>query len=213
MIAEAADLKRPRIASAIWLLVWTTITIWTCRTLAMAWPYVQLLPQFLLIVAVPGILFRSADLVCMQIFRLQLRRWWRALARIIALLAGLFAAGGLWSAMDSISMTRFEHAMQPLIGQLHTSPMTSCPSSYVPPSGMMAYFDESNAPRAPASLHYDKQRFVLALGGRSMDIDGSTMFYNSVSRTWRKVHNDTLSVTQELQKLENGLDSCQIALR
>jgi len=46
-----------------------------------------------------------------------------------------------------------------------------------------------------------------------MDIDGSTAFYESQSRQWRKVHNHHLSASGELARLTKGLDECKIALR
>lgn len=60
----------------------------------------------------------------------------------------------------------------------------------------------------PADLDYDKQRFVLAVGGRCMDIDASTAFYDSGTRRWRKVHNDSLNHTGEFAARTPGLVEC-----
>jgi len=214
MTADTSDLRRPQFASAAWLVLWLMVAVWTCHALATAWPYVQLMPQWLLVFAIPGLLFRAIELAWMRMRgqRLQARNRW--LGRAISILAGLMAAGGLWSAMDGISMARFESAMAPLVGQIHANAAAPCPPAarYAVGRDLSAYLAESGAPRAPAALAHDSQRFVLALGGGSMDIDGSTLFYDSRSRGWRKVHNDMLAATGELDALRKGLENCKIAL-
>ncbi len=213
-MSEASGLKRPQLASAVWLALWIAIAVWTCHTLATAWPYDQLMPQWLLVFAMPGILFRAIELAWMQVRRQRLQGRMRWLARAIAVLAGLFAAGGLWSAMDDMSMARFESAMAPLVAQVHANSAAPCPPAarYVVGAGLAGYLAESGPPRA-ADLAHDKQRFVLALNGGSMDIDGSTIFYDARSRRWRKVHNDMLAQSGELEGLRKGLETCRIALK
>jgi len=173
------------------------------------------MPQWLLLFAMPGMLFRTFELVWMQVRRERLAGRKRWLGRSVTLLGGLMAAGGLWSAMDGVSMARFETAMAPLVTQVHANSALPCPPAarYSFGPGLASYLEESGAPRAPANLAHDRQRFVLALGGGSMDIDGSTLFYDSRSRGWRKVHNDILANTGELDGLRKGLETCRIALQ
>ncbi len=208
------DLKRSRLASAAWLAAWIALAAWTCHFLATAWPYVQLMPQWLLVFAMPGLLFRAIELAWMQVRRQRLQGWTRRSARAIAVLAGLFAAGGLWSAMDDLSMARFESAMAPLVAQVHANSAAPCPPAarYTISAGLAGYIAESGVPRA-ADLAHDKQRFVLALNGASMDIDGSSIFYDARSKRWRKVHNDMLAQSGELEGLRKGLETCRIALQ
>jgi len=209
------DLKRPSIVSAAWLLLWIAAAAWTCQLLATSWPYVQLMPQWLLLFAAVGILFRIFDLAWMRWRRERLSGWTRRGARVVTFVAGAFAAGGLWEALDGISMGRFERAFAPLVAQVQAKAAAPCPpaATYAIDPGLAAYLEDAAAPRAPAQLHFDKQRFVLALSGWSMDIDGSTLFYDSRARAWRKVHNDMLAQSGELVNLRKGLESCGIELR
>jgi hypothetical protein len=38
------------------------------------------------------------------------------------------------------------------------------------------------------------------------------MFYDSIARVWRKIHNDNLGRTGELTALEQGLTACRFRL-
>jgi hypothetical protein len=200
---------------AISLALWIAVAAWASYALATAWPYVQLMPQWLLVFALPGILFRVLDLGWMQAQGRRLAGWRRWAARAATIGAGLAAAGGLWTALDGISMGRFERALAPLVAQVHARAAAPCPpaAQYVPDPALAAYLEASGAPRAPLNLHHGRERFVLVLMGGSMDIDGSSLFYDSRPRQWRKVHNDILARSGELQALLKDLESCRIPLR
>jgi len=212
---DLQDLKRPRVTGAIWLALWLALAAWTCYSLATAWPYVQHMLQWLLVFALPGILFRIVDLGWMQARRQHLAGWRRKTARAVAIVAGLFAAGGVWTAMDGISMGRFEKALAPLVAQVHARAVAPCPpaAQYALDPALVAYLEDAGAPRTPMNLHHDRQRFVLVLMGGSMDIDGSSLFYDSRSRQWRKVHNDMLDQSGELRTLLKDLEACRVPLR
>ena len=204
-----------RIVSALWLLFWILVSAWACQTLAHAWPYVHLHPQVALLFALPGILFQSANLLHMQWRGQALMRWRRAGARVVAIVCGFILAGHLWEVLDGTSMGRFERALAPWVARMHAEKFALCPpeTDYAVGPALLAYLEESNAVRAPAELHFGPARFVLVLGGRSMDIDGSSLFYDSATRRWKKVHNDQLQQTAELQNLTRDLTVCKIPLR
>lgn len=207
--------KRPVVVSAIWLGVWVVAAAWAAHALGTAWPYVQLMPQWLMLLALPGVTFRVVDLVAMRALSRRIKGWRRFAVRLAAFVVGVFAAAASWKQLDAISMARFERAMAPLVARLHAEREALCRPDAPGPLDLdlAAYLEAANAPRSPAELHYDKQRFVLTLQGRSMDIDGSSMFYDSRVRRWRKVHNDTLSQTGDLAVLTAGLSVCRFALR
>lgn len=215
LTASVSGPKRPFVFSAIWLGVWGAMAVWVAYALATAWPYVGLMPQWLLLIALPGMVFRVFDLVSMRALGHRVKGWRRILARAVALFVGAFATAASWVGLDAISMARFESAMVPLVARVQTHPEALCrpDASSVIGTNLATYLDAANAPRASAELHYDKQRFVLALPGRSMDIDGSTMFYDSRGHQWRKVHNDALNHTGELVALTAGLAACRFSLR
>lgn len=207
-------LGRPKFFSGIGIAFWVGSALWASHALATAWPYVGLMPQWLLLVAMPGVLFRGFDLIVMHVAKRRVSGWRRFLARVAALGFGLPAAGAGWDALDAISMHRFERAMAPLVADLHSMHPSVCPAESGPTLApeVIAYLDEASAVRANAELHFDAKRFVLTFQGRSMDIDGSTVFYDSVARAWRKTHNDNLGQTGELTALVQGLTACRFRL-
>lgn len=212
---DAILLKRQRVASTVWLIGWIVAAAWSAYALAQAWPYVRHQLQIVLLLAVPGALFRSFDLGFMQLKGRRISGWRRVLARAAMLAAGLVLWGALCDRLDGVSMARFERALEPLIGELHARMPKPCPpaADYRIAPELAAYLVESSAPRAPAELKHDARRFVLSLHGGSIDIDGSTLFYDSARRKWRKVHNDMLDNSGELRALVAGLESCRVALR
>ncbi len=207
-------LGRSKLTAGLWLAFWATLLIWTAHTLAVAWPYVGLMPQWLLLVALPGVLFRSFDLLSIHAAKRRIGGWKRLLVRTAALALGVPTGILSWDALDAISMHRFESAIAPLVARLHTTAPSSCPAQTTFALGpdVMAYLDGASAVRADAALYFDPQRFALAFQGRSLDIDGSTLFYDSVARVWHKAHNDTLARSGELTKLVQGLAACRLRL-
>lgn len=210
----SSTLGRPKFFSGLGIAFWTGLGLWASYSLATAWPYVGLMPQWLLLIAVPGVLFRAFDLVVMHVAKRRVRGWRRFLARVAALAIGLPVAVASWEALDAVSMSRFEGAMGSLVADLHSKHPSACPAQTGPvlEPGTAAYLDHASAVRANATLNFDAKRFVLTFQGRSMDIDGSTLFYDSADRSWRKVHNDTLNRTGELTTLVQGLSACRFRL-
>ena len=54
------------------------------------------------------------------------------------------------------------------------------------------------------------KRFVLAFQGGSIDIDGSTIYYDSGAGAWRKFHNDSSDDRQAYAALTAGLAECEL---
>ena len=76
-----------------------------------------------------------------------------------------------------------------------------------------AYNLRTGRDRPAAKLKYDNKRFVLAFGGGSMDIDGSTIYYDSGAREWRKFHNDDAGASGVYAGLTQGLAECVLRVQ
>ncbi len=210
----AASLRRPCIVSLAVLVVWSTLALWMAWLLATAWPYELLPPLVGLTIALPGVLFRGGDLACMRFTRKRLVRWWRVLARLLALPAGIVLAFAAIGPLDRISMARFERAIAPLIEQIHGHAKAPCPPAvvYTKDAALQGYLDRSRSP-GKADLHHKPGRFVMSVMGGSIDIDGSTIYYDSRSRVWQKFHNDSVDKREAFAALVKDLDNCKITLR
>lgn len=211
--AGAGQLKRQYLWSVAFLCAWIALAAWSGYLLATAWPYELLRPVFGLFIALPGIVFRLSDLAFLRLRTRRLTGWRRALARLIALPVGLLAAP--LDALDRMSMARFERAMAPLIAQIQAGARAPCaPGAYVSKGpSLLAYLEESGAPRKPAVLHHAGQRFVLELLGGSADFDGSTIYFDSRTGAWKKFHNDVRDKRAAFDALVEGMESCKVELR
>ena len=202
----------PRL-SAAWLLAWTGLSLWAAYGLATAWPY-ELHPLLLVLaVSMPGLVFRAGDLVFMRRRARRLAGWWRAAGRLAALPLGVVLAFQLFSKLEPISMASFEREIATWVRQMHVSAPASCPADgrYAVDAALHSYLERSGAIRS-GTLHYGDGRFVLELKGRSIDIDGSTLYYDSVTRKWNRVPNDNRDRPGELQALINTLAACRFVL-
>lgn len=210
----SARLVWPRRLSAAWLLVWSGLSLWAAYGLATAWPY-ELHPLLLvLLVSMSGLVFRAGDILFMQRRGRRLAGWWRAAGRLAALPLGVVLAFLLFSKLEPISMASFEGEIATWVRQMHVSAPTSCPADgkYAVDAALNSYLERSGAIRG-GTLHHGDGRFVLELKGRSIDIDGSTLYYDSVTRKWNRFHNDNRERAGEFQALINTLAECRFVLR
>lgn len=213
-VAAPLSLGRPRILATLWLLAWSVLALWAAHALATAWPY-QLLPHLIVLVfAVPGMLFRGFDLLYMRLRARRCAGWRRAAARLAAMPIGLVAAGFLYSALERVSMASFEREIDAYVRQVEANATAPCPpqARYVVDAALNAYLDRSKA-LMPVELHYDARHFVLAFLGRSIDIDGSTVYYDSSTRIWRKFHNDSVEDREAFAALVKDMAECRFRLR
>ncbi len=211
----AITLKRQKIISATWWLVWLLGTLWICHLLSIAWPHVRLPPELVLLITLPGLIYRSVELAWMQLTGRLFVRWRRWGTRIAAVPCGVIAAGFLWTSLDAASMARFETAMRPLVDQVTANRAAPCPpaANYRIGADLNAYLVDSGAPRTPVGVHHAAGHFVLVVVGRSIDIDGSMVFYDSADAKWRKFHNDSRDAAEDLDNRVKGMQQCRIPLR
>ena len=209
----AASLVRSRRWALAWLLAWSGLTVWAAHGLATAWPY-ELHPLLLLLaLALPGVLFRATDLLWMHRWGRRLAGWRRAAARLAAVPPGVALAFLLFSQLDTLSMGRFEREMALWVGQLQVTVPLACPADgrLAADAALNAYLDRSGAIRR-VTLHQGAGRFVLELMGRSIDIDGSTLYYDSATGKWQRFHNDNRERADALAVSVQSLEACRFTL-
>ena len=215
--ALPTELRRPALIGGIFLLLWLTLGIWLAWRLATAWPYSGHLAQFGLLIALPGLLFQIGHLSWLGFKRERLRGWRRWLLRLGTLLPGVFLATFLWGELEAVSLNRFESAMAPVVQKIGASQSGLCAAeNYTAIPAWPEYLDTARpgqtSKEAKADLHHDGQRFILALMGSSMDIDGSTIFYDSKNGRWQKFHNDNCDAASALQTQTEKMPDCWIVL-
>lgn len=161
----------------------------------------------------PGIVFRTADILIMRWRQQRLTGRRRAGGRLAAVPVGLLLAMALFSMLDPMSMARFEREISPWVAQIEADAPVSCPVAgrYPVDAALDAYLERSGGLRR-ATLHQGNGHFVLELTGRSIDIDGSTLFYDSATRAWRRFHKDDREQSVAFEALVKPLAQCRFEL-
>lgn len=199
--------------SIAWLLAWVGIVLWAAQGLATRWPY-ELHPLLVVLaIAMPGIVFRTADLLLMRWRRCRLAGWQRTGGRLAALPVGVFLAVMLFSAVEPMSMARFEREIASLVAQVQASTPVTCPTDgrYPVDAALNAYLEQSAGLRK-GTLHQGSGHFVIELAGRSIDIDGSTLYYDSAIRKWNRFHNDNRERAEAFETLVKPLAPCRFTM-
>jgi hypothetical protein len=76
------------------------------------------------------------------------------------------------------------------------------------------YLENYQGPRqyAPRSLHSSPEYFVLTFLGGSIDIDGSTIVFDSETGQWQVIHNDLEEQLADLEQRQSTLHPCNTSL-
>lgn len=200
----------PRILLSAGLLVAYAMTVaWVFYQQSMAWPHEGSMGYVVFFLLCPGIVFQSFNLAYMLRTRRRLTR--RALTRLVTIPLGLVVAAFLSIWASTLAMSGFEQAYVPFVTQVGANLRDPCRAagSYFQAPAVAAYNLQTGRYGArPARLHHDAKRFVLAFQGGSVDIDGSTIYYDSGARAWRKFHNDSRDDREAYAALTAGLAEC-----
>jgi hypothetical protein len=207
----AQEKPRPQARrSAMLLASYAALSGWLFYEQATSWPHEGHWALLGYVIFLPGIVFQSVSLCYAKIAGRPLTR--RFLARLVTVPLGIALAAMLQAGASSLAMSGFERAYAPFVAQLGTTLAGACDGGrkyFEIPS--VAAFNEHTGSRPTALLHHDGKRFVLGFMGGSIDIDGSTLYYDSGTREWRRYHNDNQEARAVHQKLVAGLADCKLS--
>ena len=207
------SLKLRTTFSVVLLATYTAVVAWVFFEQSTSWPHEGSWAYAVFFLLCPGILFQSVSLAHTWRTRRPLTR--RALTRVITILAGLVLGAALASWASTLAMRNFEQTYAPFVSQVGENLADPCRSAsrhFEIPS-VAAYNVLAGRDRPQAKLKYDSKRFVLAFGGGSMDIDGSTFYYDSGVRAWTKFHNDNADAFSVYAGLIQGLEECVLRVQ
>ncbi|NOQ35975.1 MAG: hypothetical protein GQ569_08770 [Methylococcaceae bacterium] len=213
--------KKSLLISWILLVIYSVIIIKTVYNLSHAWPNKGSFEWFLLIFFCPPFLYHftalSYGLAIQQIFP------WKKTLRLVTLILGFLLAGNLLQYAQKSSLRKFNRAYQPMIelieenlpnscDEIETS--TLCKKPYLEIPKTAAYNNKakqmiSREGKPIGELLYNEQRFMLHFMGGSVDIDGSTIFYDSEVKQWQIFHNDNLEMMDEFNFKRLKLTKCE----
>lgn len=200
------------------LLNWILLTGYGCINLFAfyssihSWPTQGSIIWFLLIIFCPPFLYHLVFLGYVLILKQRLH--WKKSYRVITMVCGVFLAGGLLQIAQKISLSRFKTAYAPLIAKVQQNMPVPCRGDYFEIPSVQDYNQSVTQKllkqgRPEAALLYNSQRFVLTFRGGSVDMDSSTLFYDSETKNWRFFHNEDSRESQNLAERSKGLTNCK----
>ena len=203
------SLERRVVVSAALLAAYVAIVGWVFYEESTSWPHEGTWASIAYVFLCPGILFQSFHLAYTRRTGRPLTR--RALTRVVTIPLGLLLAGLLATEASALAMRGFVRAYAPFVSQIGASLADPCApgAKYFAIPSVVA-FNEQTGSRPTAHLHHDGKRFVLGFAGGSMDIDGSTIYFDSGAKAWSRFHNDDFDARGVLGKLTEGLAYCKL---
>lgn len=192
------------------LAAYTMAVVHVFQAESTAWPHTGSMGHVVFFLLCPAIVFELFSLAYMLRNARRVRS--RALMWIVAISVGWVMAGLLADEASTRIMRGFERAYAPFVTQVRANLSDPCRDGgrYFQAPAVAAYnLQSGRGHKRPATLHHDSKRFVLALQGGSIDIDGSTIYYDSVAATWHKFHNNSIDDDRKAYAaLTKGLAEC-----
>jgi len=207
--APHAEGKPRTTRSTALLALYTAIVGWVFYEQSMSWPHEGSWALVAYVFLCPGILFQSFGLAYDRRTGRPLTR--RALARVVTIPLGLLLAALLGAWASALAMRCFEQAYAPFVSHIAANLADPCaPAAKYFEIPAVAAYNRQTGSRPTARLKHDNKRFVLSFSGGSIDIDGSTIYYDSGAGAWRKFHNDRVDEAGAFSKLTEGLADCKL---
>ena len=190
------------------LAAYIAIVAWVFYEQTTAWPHMGSWIYAIFLVVCPGIVFQAYSLGYSRLAGRPPKR--RMLVRMVTLPLGLVLAGVLATQASKVSMENFEQAYEPFVARIAANladPCIAAARAFEIPS-VADYNRLAERERPVARLSHDGNRFVLAFNAGSIDMDGGTVYYDSVARAWSAFHNDSADGEAAFSNLTKGLAQC-----
>lgn len=201
------------------LLNWILLTGYGCINLfalyssIYSWPTQGSIIWFLLIIFCPPFLYHL--IFIRYVLILKKRPHWKKIYRFITMICGILLAGGLLQITQKISLARFKTAYSPMIVQVQQKMPFPCDAHYFEIPAVYGYNHSVTQKllkdgKPIGGLFYNAQRFVLYFRAGSVDMDNSTIFYDSEMKSWRFFHNDDGAEAANFASRSKGLTQCRV---
>ena len=200
-----AGLKRRVVVSAALLATYAAIVGWAYYEQATSWPHEGSWALVAYVFLCPGIVFQAFNLAYLFLKGRALVR--RMLLRLVTVPAGVILAAFVADSGSVLAMRGFEQAYGPFVAQLAADHSGACASGakHFGIASVAAYNRQARREWPRAKLRHDGKRFVVSFPGGSIDMDGSTIYYDSVASAWSKFHNNDVEKSAAFAKLTEGL--------
>lgn len=196
-----------------WILVisYSCIIFFALYSSIYSWPTQGSVIWFLLIIFCPPFLYHCCFIG--SALGLNKKLHWKKTYRLATFGFGILLAGGLLQLTQKVSLSRFKTAYTPLIMRVQQKMPQPCDSHYFEIPQVTAYnrtvtqkILHQNKPIA--RLLFDKQRFILQFRAGAVDVEGSSLVYDSQTQKWHFFHNRENQEVEKFAERIKGLTSC-----
>ena len=207
--------NKPPLLSWVLLVFYGIINTYTVYTLAYSWPNTGNFLWFALLFCCPPFLYHLS-LICYNLAQKKDYPWKKSL-RFATLILGYLLASSLLHYTQNSSLRKFTRAYAPLVNRINDKMPAPCDEQYFQISKVRAYNHKisrkiSKQGRPIGKMLYNKQRFIVHFLGNSVDVEGSTIFYDSKTQTWQLFHNNDFEMSDNFNNLKSNLVTCKTFL-
>jgi len=206
-----AEYKKSLVVNWVLLVIYSSINIYTVYSLSYSWPNKGSLSWFLLIFFCPPFLYHF--IAISYILAVKENLHWKKCLRLGTLIMGVLLAGGLLNYTQKSSLRKLNRAYFPMVKAINKNMPMPCGHHYFQIQKVVVYNGKTNRMimkdgKPIGELWYKNKRFIVSFLGRSVDIDGSTIFYDSEIQQWQIFHNDNLQMKEKLNNTRLKLKKC-----
>ena len=133
--------------------------------------------------------------------------WKKSFVVILSIVLGVILTNLINQKASLWAMERFQDNYQPLVEYLQNDLHND--SNYICKS-LETFISERHLQgrESPKALYFKGTHFILEFLGNSIDIDGSSIYFNSQTGQWHIFHNDDVKRRNQLEILIKDMKTC-----
>jgi hypothetical protein len=173
------------------------------------WPHVGHINILPILIFGCGLAYQAMFIAIVVLHRRMPRYRWLVLVRLLAIVSAIAIWPRVMAAVGRTAIVEFSKGHEPMITAVREGHLAcDADTVYFPPSN--AFDRKSRALERGARLYQREGRFVITYVGGSIDIDGSTIYYDSKRNGWDIHHNDDVEAQTALELITGLMRTCQV---
>ncbi|MCK5898003.1 MAG: hypothetical protein KAG10_10220 [Methylococcales bacterium] len=181
--------------NAIILVICFGIGLYILYDLSYSWPHNGCTVWFILLFLAPIFLYHGISISHFLLSKKPLIR--KKTISLVSLIFGILFAGGLLQLTQHNSLQRFSRIYAPMIEKIQKNLPEPCDEAYFEMPDIKSYNSKAHRSitkydKPVGGLLYNKNQFILYFLSPSINVDRSTLFYDSTVKKWQLFQNDNL---------------------
>jgi hypothetical protein len=189
------EYKNRLLLNAIILAICSGISLYTLYDLSYSWPTQGCFGWFILIFLAPFFIYQLLAIGHFLIHQNLLTQ--KFTTSLLSLFFGFLLAGAALQYTQNNALQRFIRAYAPMIQHIKHNMPTPCDQYYFKLPSVQHYNTKTarmivQNGNPIGMLRHNSREFLLHFQGGSIDIEGSTLYYDSTTERWHFFHNNNL---------------------